>query len=57
MRQLKMLNIFIGSEQNDRIRNENIRGAEQFGDKVRGKSEMIWTNAEEGIVDILDKGC
>lgn len=52
-----MLNIFIGSEQNDRIRNENIRGAEQFGDKVRGKSEMIWTNAEEGIVDILDKGC
>lgn len=43
-----------------RFRNECIRGtaeAEQFKKhKVRGKVEIVWTETEEGIVDILGKG-
>ena len=46
----KMLRFPLGVTRMDKIRNEYIRGTAQvgkFGEKTRGKTEVVWTPSEE----------
>ena len=51
MAELKMLRFSLGVTRMDKIKNEYIRGSahvEQLGQKLRGKTEMVWACAEKG---------
>ena len=50
MAELKMLRFSLGVTRMDKIGNEYIRGTAQvgrFGEKPRGKTEVVWTSTEE----------